>query len=131
MIAATRGGKNNRETKHNNLRVLIDTGSSHSLINKKYTTKSKRKENTKQYSTRSGTLKTKYELIEQLMLPEFSDKKNITWQFSIFEGSDVGYDIVIGRDLMLELGMDISFAKKSVSWEGIKIVMQDFNKLRK
>ena len=78
MITATRCGKNNREMKHNNLGVLIDTGSLHSLINKKYNSKSKRKQNTKQYSTGSGTLKTKYELIEQLMLPEFSDKKNIT-----------------------------------------------------
>ena len=27
--------------------------------------------------------------------------------------------------------MDISFEKKSVSWEGIEILMRDFNKLRK
>ena len=64
------------------------------------------------------------------MLPEFSDKKNITWNFIIFEGSDVGYNIVIFWDLMLELGMDIYFSKKSVSWEVIEIQIQDFNKLR-
>ena len=43
-IAAIKGGKKNREIKFNNLRVLIDTGSLHSLINKKYSSKSKRKE---------------------------------------------------------------------------------------
>ena len=32
---------------------------------------------------------------------------------------------------MLELKMDISFARKSVSWEGIEIPMRDFNKLKK
>jgi hypothetical protein len=65
------------------------------------------------------------------MLPEFSDKKNITWHFSIFERDDVGYDMVIGRDLMLELGMEFFFVKKTVSWESIEIPMRDFNRLRK
>ena len=130
-IANIKGGKKNREIKYGNLRVLIDTGSSHSLLNKQYSSKNKRKEINKKYSTGSGTLKTKYESTEQLMLPEFSDKKNITWHFSLFEGNDVGYDMVIGRDLMLELGMEISFIKKTVSWEDIEIPMRDFNRLRK
>ena len=117
--AAIKGGKKNRELKHNNLRVLIDTGSSHSLLNIIYSSKNKRKESKKRYSTGSGTLKTKYESVEQLMLPKFSDKKNITWHFSLFENNEVGYDVVIGRDLMLELGMEISFVKKTVAWEGI------------
>ena len=68
-------------------------------------------------------MQTKYKSIEQLLLPEFSDKKNITWHFSLFEGNEVGYDVVIGRDLMLELGMEISFAKKTAAWEDIKIPM--------
>ena len=55
-------------------------------------------------------LKTKYDTTEQLMLPEFSDKKNITWPFIVFEEKDVGYDVVIGLDLNLELKMDIYFA---------------------
>lgn len=74
-IAAVKGGKKNREIKHNNLIVLIDTGSSHSLINKSYSSKNKRKETPRQYSTGSATLKTKYESTKQMILPEFSDKK--------------------------------------------------------
>jgi hypothetical protein len=131
MIAVIKGGKKNREIKYDNLQVLIDTGSSHSLINKKYGLESNRKESIKQYSTGSGVLKTKYKTMEQLMLPEFSDKKNITWHFSVFEGKEVGYDVIIGRDLTLELKMDISFANKSISWEGIEIPMRNFNKLKK
>ena len=79
----------------------------------------------------SGVLKTKYESVEQLILPEFSDKKIITWHFSVFDEQEVGYNIVIGRDLMLELKMNISFENKTVSWDGIEIPMRDFNKLRK
>jgi hypothetical protein len=89
------------------------------------------KKDKKEYSTGSGILKTKYETTEQLTLPEFSDKKNITWHFSVFEGKSIDYDVVIGRDLMIELGMELSFAKKTVAWEGIEIPMRDFNRLRK
>ena len=47
-IEAIKGGKKNREIKYNNLQVLIDTGSLHSLINKRFSLKSKRKEINKQ-----------------------------------------------------------------------------------
>ena len=39
--------------------------------------------------------------------------------------------MVLGRDLMYKLGMDISFENKNISWEGIIIPMRDFNKLKK
>jgi len=42
-IAAMKGGKKNRELKYSNLRVLIDTGSSHSLINKNIARRAKEK----------------------------------------------------------------------------------------
>ena len=42
-IAAIKGGKKNREIKFNNLRVLIDTGSLHSLIKKSIAQRAKEK----------------------------------------------------------------------------------------
>ena len=39
--------------------------------------------------------------------------------------------MVIGRDILSSLGMDISFKEKSISWEGIAIPMRDFDTLRK
>ena len=41
-IATIKGGNKNREIKHKNLLVLLDTGSSHCLMNEKYSSKSKR-----------------------------------------------------------------------------------------
>ena len=43
MIAATKDSKKNREIKHNNLQVLINTVSSHSLINKNIAQRAKEK----------------------------------------------------------------------------------------
>ena len=74
-IANVIGGKKKRELKYKNLRVLIDTGCSHSIMHQKYTGSNKLNKRPKLYSTGSGVLKTKYETTEKLMLTEFSDKK--------------------------------------------------------
>ena len=76
-------------------------------------------------------MSTKYEGNVHFSLPEFSDKKVVTWMFKVVESTTLGYGMVIGRDIMSELGMDLSFYKKTMIWEGIEIPMRDFNKLRK
>ena len=74
---------------------------------------------------------TQYEGTAHFSLTEFSDKKIINHKFNLFESTDLGYDMVLRRDLMYKLGMDISFEHKNISWEGIIIPMRDYNKLRK
>ena len=39
--------------------------------------------------------------------------------------------MILGRDLMTKLGIDISFDKQNITWEGNEIPMRDYNKLRK
>ena len=124
------GGKKNRSKIHEGLRVLIDTGCSHSIILKKYCRKlTENKE--KEYATGSGTLKTKYESKVYFSLPEFSNQKIINWVFNVTSLEDLGYDVILGRDILLNLNMNISFEKRNIAWEGIEIPMRDFNKLRK
>jgi hypothetical protein len=129
-LASIKGGKKFRNTTHEGLRVLIDTGCSHSLVAKHYCKKLKTRKETK-YATGNGILITKHESKIHFTLPEFSDKKIITWKFSVADEKELGYDIILGRDLLIELRMNISFDKKRISWEGIDIPMRDFNSLRK
>ena len=129
-LANVRGGKKNRGFSYEGLRVLIDTGCSHSLILNKYCRKFISKKR-KEYATGNGILTTNGESKIHFSLPEFSDKKIITWKFSVAEQDTLGYDIILGRDLLLELKMNISFEKKLVSWEGIDIPMRDYNKLKR
>ena len=124
------GGKKNRKIKHEGLKVLIDTGCDSSMAIEKYAS-SKRKEKESNYVTGSGVLKTKYESEIHFTLPEFSDKKIIRWNFNITDSKDLGYDIIIGRDILIELGISLSFKNKSVKWEGISIPMRDFNRIQR
>ena len=47
------------------------------------------------------------------------------------ENEDLGYDFIIGRDIMSKLGMDISFEKEVITWEGTEVPMRDFSRLKK
>ena len=128
-LANVQGGKKGNHKKYENLRVLIDTGCSHSLILTKYCSR-RLKKNKNKYSTGSGSLTTQYESQVHFTLPEFSDKKIINWKFSVADSPTIGYDLIIGRDLMLQLQMNLSFEKKTVSWEGIEIPMRDFQRIK-
>ena len=130
-LVNVRGGKKNRRTVHEGLRVLLDTGCSDSLLLAEFVKKNKKIKKPSKYATGGGAVSTKYETKVNFSLPEFSDKKVVTWKFKVFESTTLGYDMVIGRDIMSELGMDLSFNKKTMIWEGIEIPMRDFNKLRK
>ena len=129
-LASIRSGKKGQGFSHEGLRVLVDTGCSHSLIMSKYCPKLIPQQE-RRYATGSGTLTTTSKAKIQISLPEFSDKKIITWTFSVVDKESLGYDLILGRDLLLDLKMEISFDKRSISWEGIDIPMRDFNRLRK
>lgn len=130
-IANVFGGKKKRTIKHEGIRVLLDSGCSHSIIKAKYADKHTQTKTKHAYATGSGMLKIKYESKIHFVLPEFSDKKIIHWKFSLTESKDLGYDMIVGRDLMIELKINLSFDKRMVTWEDISIPMRDFHRLKK
>ena len=85
----------------------------------------------KEFSTGSGVLKTEYEAEIHFTLPEFSATKVINWKFQLTDNEDLGYDFIIGRDLMSKLGIDISFEKEMITWEGTEVPMRDYRKLKR
>ena len=130
-IANVRGSKKGQKIKYDNLKILLDSGCSDSIALMKYGNSKKTKTPTHKFATGSGQLKTKYESEIQFTLPEFSHSKIINWKFHLTELEDIGYDMIIGQDLMTSLGIDISFTRKVVTWEGTEIPMRDFNHLKK
>lgn len=133
-FTAIRKGKRNRKVFKSNLRTLLDSGSSDSIIRKGLVAEKphKWKKSVKKFNTAGGEVSTEYVTNVNFNLTEFSESKIINWKFNVSENSnDLGYDMIIGRDLMVELGLIINFKDKKVSWEGIDMPMRDFNQLRK
>ena len=51
-------------------------------------------------------------------LPEFNLRKQISWVFHVDDRSESSstYDMIIGQDLLGELGIILNFNDKTVNW---------------
>ena len=77
-------------------------------------------------------MSTNFETNMSFTLPEFSDKKIITWKFDVGEDKNLGdYDMIIGRDIQWALKMIIDFKTAHLKWDDIAIPMRDYQKIKK
>jgi hypothetical protein len=60
-------------------------------------------------------------------LPEFNLKKQISWSFHVDDRckSSNTYDMIIGQDLLGELGIILNFNDHTVTWDTDTIPMKD------
>jgi len=61
------------------------------------------------------------------LLPEFNLKKHITWTLHVDDRSKASsaYNMIIGQDLLGELGIILNFNDHTVSWDTDTIPMKD------
>jgi hypothetical protein len=129
-LESRKGSQKSRDLKR--MRVLLDSGCSatlinHSLIGKLKTTKVKETK----WTTKSGSFKTDKKCKVTFTLPAFHEHRKINWNCYV-DNSDPGtcnYDLIIGRDLMHEIGIDICFSKAEIIWDNASIPMQSVDKL--
>ena len=114
------------------MKVLFDSGCgatlvNHSLIGKLQTTQGKKTK----WKTKSGSFFTDKKCKIKFSLPSFHEHRKISWNCYVDETDPefCNYDLIIGRDLMHELGIDISFSNAEVVWDNASIPMQETDKL--
>ena len=101
------------------LYVLLDTGSSNTILSNNYLEHVKSiKKNKSEYVTAGGLFTTGKQGTLVFKLPEFSNSKDITWSMDIDNGKleELGYDMIIGRDLLFSLEMIIDFKYSVIRW---------------
>ena len=129
VVAKTAKNAKNIKLKSTPLHVLIDSGSDESFINHKHALHGKSTKIVKPtvWATGAGSMHTKRESTVKFKLNEFSSSKEIEWKFHVDESDlnskSIGYDMIIGLDLMSELGLIINCRKNVIDWEDIQIPM--------
>ena len=60
-------------------------------------------------------------------LPAFFEHRDITWSAYVDESDSLNsrYDMIIGRDLLIELGIDFQFSEGLMLWDNASVPMQD------
>ncbi len=106
--------------KSRNLKALIDTGSSGCIILNEFTAgiHHKKSEDAQQWMTKGGLFKTNGICPIKFYLPEFSTQECIKWKFHIDNSIQTvksHYDVMIGRDRLEQLPLDIEFSDKTLT----------------
>ena len=100
------------ESKLSNLRILLDSGASSTILSGKYAKKLLQKMTKPQtWITQAGTIKTNKKSKVELILPELDMTKIVTWDCHMDDSLILGrYDMSIGRDFLSELCMNLNFS---------------------
>ena len=106
-------------------RALLDSGCSKSILLKKFTSKKSRsalsaKDRTV-YQTYGGEFVSKSTASVAFRMVEFENNNNITvkHKFQVDEVNDPKkskYDMIIGSNLLWNMGIDISYSRERVEW---------------
>ena len=100
----------------------LDSGASGSSINAKFTKKLhfERASATAVWSTPAGEMSTSSAVNGVFTIAESQEKKLIEWPLHVIENMGP-HDMILGRDVMSFLGIDILFSQKVVVWNGSEL----------
>ena len=104
--------------------ALLDSGSSSSILFKDLGIKLQTK-TTKptEWQTQASQFKTTKKGKVQFMLPQFSDGKVIETEM-YFSAQNSNYDMIIGRDLLNKLKIQMDFGDMTITWDYAIVPMQ-------
>ena len=109
------------------LKALLDSGSSATLIAEPIARKLELKMfsgNNVVWTTPAGKLHTTNKCKARFSFPELHDDRKILWDFHVSENLGA-YDIILGRDLLRDLGIKLNFEADLVDWDGHDMPMKD------
>ena len=78
------------------------------------------------WNTKAGIFETNEICKVQFALPEFNSQKLIEWKMHVDDSTTSNlYDMIIGTDLMTELGITINFATRAMTWDDTTAPLTD------
>ena len=105
----------------------MDSGGSANLIQKRHIGQNFKLLNSKgpvTWTTANGKFRTNKIVVPEFQLPEFDERVTIKQPFHVCD-HDLGYDMIIGRETLAELGFIINFETNQISWNDMKVAMKD------
>jgi len=119
--------KNSFKQKHQKrVKILFDTGCGATLIHHSLVGKLPlQMDRPSNWSTKAGSFKTTKTCKFNLVLPAFHEHRNISWTAYVDETDKLAskYDMIIGRDLLEELGMNFLFSSNLMEWDNASTPM--------
>lgn len=105
-------------------KVLLDSGATQSIG--KYSVLKKlqfKKSLPTLWHTTNGSFKTSCKCCVEFMIPELSTTPRVAWDMHVTK-QGMSYDLIIGRDLLQELGIVLDFKNNTIQWEDVEMPMK-------
>jgi len=106
-------------------RTLIDHGASHCIVNRRSLPRNVQPhtEAALKFSTTAGSFETNtYVWLEDFRLPEFNLNRRVSKvKCFVFNNNTVPYDLILGREFLNAVGIDVKSSNLSCEWEGDSI----------
>ena len=116
-----------RKARTKTLKILMDSGASQTiLVSSMAEGLRTKKAPTVNWKTAAGIFQTNRTAKIYFTLPEFYEGKLIEWKVHLFPATNNNYEMIIGRDLLTELGIEFSFSKQIMTWND-KVVPMKFS----
>ena len=77
--------------------------------------------------TMAGPITTTDTVKTTFILPEFHPHRSIEWTFNVTPMT-MNYDVILGRDVLEELGMQIDFSNCTIVWDEATVPMKNIDK---
>ena len=116
-------GKKEIQSKTRLVKALVDSGASEYILTKSkaYKMPVKRTKQERQWSTAAGVLTTNNKTATSFSLPELLANKIINKSLHVVDLNIKRYGMIIGRDLIRSLGIDIHGAYMTIHWDNAAI----------
>ena len=114
-----------KEGKQKTARCLIDSGGGRTLMSKKFVGKLKVRQSkkTRYFQTIAGLVESNTYVNTEFTLLEFTDAKKINYKFQLTDNLG-NYDIILGRDFMTELSLEITYVDNCVNWDNLSVPLK-------
>ena len=109
------------------VKALVDSGASESIITKAKTDKLpvKKYKQERQWSTAAGVRTTNTKIATSFSFPELHANKLINQSLHVVDLNIDRYDMIIGRDFIKSLGIDIHGTDITIDWDNASIPWRD------
>jgi hypothetical protein len=77
----------------------------------------------------NGNFRYKGTVRAQFILPELHDDRMIEWEFHVTPSLG-GYDMIIGRDVLEDLGIDLKFSAHEIEWDFATVPFKDAGSIK-
>jgi hypothetical protein len=117
--------RTSKGNKQKEIRILFDSGATSSFLSERLATKLRVKNTAASvWKTGNGSIETYRKTKTHFVLPELYNDRIIEHTFHLLP-TPIGYNMIVGTDLMADLGIKLNFQDSSVEWDEASMPFED------